>query len=154
MLRVAKGQGGPRELFDIGTLTILFKQLPGLQILTDDSCEWIDIDPLPGHAIINVGDSVRFLTDKHVAPCLHRVVPIQGQSIMDRYSCAYFLRPELEAPVRVESGEEMTSIEHHMRKYGAFRASSAVQSEDSTLTGRFGYLGQWEVESLAVASGC
>ncbi len=139
---------------DVGTLTILFNRLPGLQILPDGAPEWPDILPRPGHAIINVGDSLRFMTDNHIALCLHRVVPSGGQNVMERLSCAYFLRPEIEAPLCVESGERMSSIEHHMRKYGAFRAPSVKQSKDSTLTGRSGYLGLWDQEKMKLVSGC
>lgn len=50
--------------------------------------------PLPGHAIINLGDAVVKFTNGNLKSAKHRVVPAPGeQGLLDRYSVVYFVRP-------------------------------------------------------------
>ncbi|KAJ7675904.1 2OG-Fe-II oxygenase family oxidoreductase [Mycena polygramma] len=88
---------GHNKHTDIGSLTLLFTPQWGLQLLSPVEKEksWLWVEPRPGHAVINVGDSLRFLSGKRLKSCLHRVVPT-GEKFQeeDRYSIAYFLRPE------------------------------------------------------------
>lgn len=79
---------------DFGSITILFNQLGGLQILTSNG-EWLDIPPLPGYAIVNLGDSMVKLSDGILKSNIHRVVAISGlNKPINRYSIVYFSRPE------------------------------------------------------------
>lgn len=80
---------------DFGSITVLFNQLGGLQILTSNG-EWIDIPPVPGYAIVNLGDSMVKLSDGLLKSNIHRVVAICSglEETIDRYSIVYFARPE------------------------------------------------------------
>jgi isopenicillin N synthase-like dioxygenase len=85
---------------DVGSLTLLFCTEPGLQFFDPSTDEWALVEPKEGHAIVNVGDSLRFLSGSRLKSCLHRVVPYPDARIRDRYSCAYFMRPELDPVFR------------------------------------------------------
>ena len=82
---------------DFGSITILFNWLGGLQIQSHDPAklgEWEFVKPLPGHAIINLGDSMVIFTNGELKSAKHRVVPAPGeQADVDRYSIVYFVRP-------------------------------------------------------------
>ncbi len=41
---------------DIGSLTLLFTKMPGLQVLPPNSSEWTFVNPKEGCAIVNIGD--------------------------------------------------------------------------------------------------
>ena len=129
---------------DVGTLTLLFCHLGGLQFLPPNKEEWEFIEPRPGHAIVNVGDSLRFLSGKRLASCLHRVVPLMGGTVAERYSCAYFMRPEMDVVLVDEEGESWRSLDWHVNKYSAFRAPLDKQMVGSVMTGKSGFVGLWE----------
>lgn len=128
---------------DVGSLTLLFCSEPGLQILDPDTEKWAYIQPKQGHAIINVGDSLRFLSNQRLRSCLHRVVPLVDGKIADRLSCAYFLRPELDAVFMDDTGKTWRSVDWHDGKYKKYRAPMEEQQQDSVLTGKAGFLGSW-----------
>jgi isopenicillin N synthase-like dioxygenase len=79
---------------DFGSVTILFNQLGGLQVLALNG-EWLNVQPLPGHAIVNLGDAMVKLSDGVLKSNIHRVVTVPGlNEVVDRYSVVYFSRPE------------------------------------------------------------
>lgn len=79
---------------DFGSLTILFNRLYGLQVLTDNE-GWLYVPPLPGHAIVNLGDAMVKLSGNRLRSNTHRVVTAPGlKQVTDRYSVVYFSRPE------------------------------------------------------------
>lgn len=82
---------------DFGSVTILFNWLGGLQIQSHDPAklgEWEYVKPLPGHAIINLGDAMVKFTNGALKSAKHRVVPAPGaQANVERYSVVYFVRP-------------------------------------------------------------
>jgi isopenicillin N synthase-like dioxygenase len=84
------------EHTDFGSVTILFNRLGGLQVLPPgQDTEWCYVRPLPGHAIVNLGDAIVKFTNGLLRSNIHRVVSppgIQGDST--RYSLVYFSRPE------------------------------------------------------------
>lgn len=95
---------------DAISLDILFNFLGGLQIagpdatwlgheaVTEDSWRWVK--PVPGHAIINIGDALELLTNKALTSGLHRVVRTPGeQAAADRYSIVIGLRPRNDFPM-------------------------------------------------------
>jgi len=127
---------------DVGSITVLFSQLGGLQVL-EQSGEWAFVEPKADHAVINIGDSLRFMAGKAIRSSLHRVVPHPDAWAKARYSVAYFMRPEYDAEFKDEEGVIWTGLEWHTRKFAVFRASVEEQSKDSVLTGRKGYLGLW-----------
>lgn len=79
---------------DFGSITILFNRLYGLQVLSTNE-EWLYVPPLPGHAIVNLGDAMVKLSGGRWKSNTHRVVTAPGiKEVTDRYSVVYFSRPE------------------------------------------------------------
>ncbi|KAH8807262.1 hypothetical protein F5884DRAFT_880143 [Xylogone sp. PMI_703] len=120
---------------DIGSLTLLFCNTWGLQVLSPETNEWGFIAPKPGHAVINVGDSLRFLSGHKLSSCVHRVIPITERQEEHRYSIAYFLRPEDDAVYVDSKGRELKAREWHDEKYNVFREPHEKQERDTILTG-------------------
>ncbi|GLA07250.1 hypothetical protein AnigIFM60653_008205 [Aspergillus niger] len=90
------------EHTDFGSVTILFNRIGGLQVLPPGAdAEWTYVRPLPGHAIINLGDAMVKFTNGLFRSNIHRVVAPPGQQAgCTRYSLVYFARPEDEVPLR------------------------------------------------------
>jgi isopenicillin N synthase-like dioxygenase len=129
---------------DVGSITLLFSHLGGLQVLDSETNSWGYIQPKAGHAVVNVGDSLRFLSGSHLSSSLHRVVPHPDAETLARYSIAYFMRPEEEARFTDDEGRKWTGIGWHSRKFKVFRAPLEEQKMNSVLTGKKGYLGLWD----------
>lgn len=90
------------EHTDFGSITILFNRLGGLQVLPPGKgAEWCYVRPLPGHAIINLGDAMVKFTNGLLRSNIHRVVAPPGeQGDHVRYSLVYFSRPENDVPMK------------------------------------------------------
>ncbi|KAL6233027.1 hypothetical protein BDW75DRAFT_232321 [Aspergillus navahoensis] len=90
------------EHTDFGSVTILFNRLGGLQVLPPGAdAEWQYVRPLPGHAIVNLGDAMVKFTNGLLRSNIHRVVSPPGeQADSTRYSLVYFSRPEDDVPLR------------------------------------------------------
>ena len=83
------------EHTDFGTLTILMNWLGGLQIRLPDTEEWVYVKPVPGSAVVNLGDALVKFTAGILRSNIHRVVPAPPpQDGMTRNSLVYFSRPE------------------------------------------------------------
>ena len=127
---------------DMGSLTVVFSKVPGLQALLLGNEDWSFIPPRVGHAVVNVGDSLCFLSKGALASSLHRVVPPPNTNGQDKFSVIYFLRPELNAKFTTHDGKQISSVKWHNQKYALFReASLDAKQHDAMLTGRPGYLG-------------
>lgn len=131
---------------DIGTLAIVFSEVPGLQVQLPGHSEWRFVVPRPGHAIVNVGDCLTFLSNGCLPSILHRVVPAPGNTEV-KYSVGYFLRPEFEAVLTDREGRVWKSRDWHCNKFKVFRASLDEQKKGSYLTGKSGYLGLVDTEA-------
>ena len=94
---------------DFGSVTVLFNRLGGLQVLPPgENAEWIYVRPLPGHAVVNLGDAMVKFTNGLFRSNIHRVVAppgIQGDST--RYSLVYFARPEDNVMLRRLNGSNL-----------------------------------------------
>ena len=94
---------------DLGSLTILFTHLGGLQVIppnTEDiPANWKYVKPRDGCAIVNIGDTMTKYTNGLFTSPRHRVTyPPGEQASQYRYSIAYFARPDHQAPMqRLES---------------------------------------------------
>lgn len=80
---------------DYGSLTILLPQAGsgGLQIL-HPSGDWVDVPPVPGAFVINIGDLMARWTNDRWVSTLHRVVNPQGEAARARrQSFAFFHQP-------------------------------------------------------------
>ncbi|KAL3419545.1 2og-fe oxygenase family protein [Phlyctema vagabunda] len=129
---------------DAGSLSMVFSHVAGLQVLMPDDT-WEFAIPRPGHTIVNVGDTLTFLSKGKLRSSLHRVVPHPDAVTRTKYTVVYLLRPELTTKFRDSEGKEWTAIGWHNRKFNLFRhAPAAEMLESSTLTGRKHYIGYWE----------
>ncbi|KAF8480703.1 hypothetical protein JB92DRAFT_3091255 [Gautieria morchelliformis] len=104
----------------------------GLQVVTPEVKYWTYVQPRPGHAIINVGDSLRFLSGKRLMSCLHHVMPFKPTE--HRYSIACFLGPESAVELKDTEDSKVTA-EWFDNKYVMFAEPHGVQAESPTLTG-------------------
>lgn len=97
---------------DIGSVTLLFNVLGGLQILPpglDNVDEnWRYVKPQPGCAILNLGDAMVEWTAGILRSNLHRVTYAPGeQADIPRYSVAYLVRPEPSVSMKRLGGGEV-----------------------------------------------
>ncbi|KAJ7763222.1 hypothetical protein DFH07DRAFT_939360 [Mycena maculata] len=135
---------------DLGSLTFLFASQPGLQVLQDNkNDEWRWVQPRPGHVVVNLGDGMAVLSNGYLCSCLHRVAPLPGRAMPERYSFAYLMRAEdatvmtgldstLFPPYPAEGRELYTSGEWIQRKFGMLRGNDKKPGQDAVLTGRTG----------------
>ncbi|KAL3420511.1 gibberellin 20-oxidase [Phlyctema vagabunda] len=130
------GEGvGHNKHTDLGTLTFLLTTQWGLQVLSPECNEWRFIAPRPDHAIINVADSLRFLSGFRLKSAVHQVLPMHGLQHEHRYSIAYFLRAEDNVQYKDSQGRVFTAKQWHDTKFDVFRESHDKQAQDSILTG-------------------
>ncbi len=113
------GHMGVHHHTDAGALTLLLQDgVGGLQVRHQGA--WIDVEPVPGTIVVNIGDIVQvWSNDRYPAP-LHRVV---ASTASDRYSLPYFLNPVYEAtyaplPQQIGAGRPARYREIH---WGHFR---------------------------------
>jgi len=80
---------------DVGTITMLFNIVGGLQILPagGNQSTWLYVRPQPGCAIINIGDSLVEYTGGILRSAVHRVVGAPGEQ-------ANAIRQSLALPLR------------------------------------------------------
>ncbi|GAM84989.1 hypothetical protein ANO11243_029920 [Dothideomycetidae sp. 11243] len=126
---------GHNKHTDIGTLTFLLCQQQGLQVLSKDPVGWRFVQPLPGCAVINVGDTLRFLSGSRFRSAVHRVIPVDQLQRQDRFSIAYFLRAENNATLNAVGGRTVSAKDWHDEKFDVFRKSREAQASDDVLTG-------------------
>ncbi|KAJ6443404.1 putative 2OG-Fe(II) oxygenase family oxidoreductase [Purpureocillium lavendulum] len=136
---------GHNKHTDIGTLTFLLCEQWGLQVLSKDPVGWAFVTPKPGHAVINVGDTLRFLSGNRFRSAVHRVIPTQGLQHEDRYSIAYFLRAGNDSQFTDSTGRFISAKEWHDEKFDVFRETHEQQASLPILTG-----GMERMESLVV----
>lgn len=103
---------------DIGSVTILFNWLGGLQIESRTpgrNGAWEYVKPLPGRAVINLGDAMVHFSNGALKSAKHRVVqPPGSQAQTERVSVVYFVRPthhSLMKPVgKFDTGENQVKV--------------------------------------------
>ena len=90
-----------KRFLDFGSVTVLFNQLGGLQVINPDSYEWKYVKPIPNTAIINLGDALVKLVGGRLYSGVHRVVGPPGQQGHNtRHSVVYFSRPNGDVKLR------------------------------------------------------
>ncbi|KAG8170160.1 hypothetical protein KVR01_000905 [Diaporthe batatas] len=136
---LSQGSLGQNQHTDIGSLTLLFAQQWGLQVLcpvnfvcpeTGERLQWRSVEPRPGHAIVNVGDTLRFLSGQKLRSALHRAMPLDG---VGRYSVAYFLRPSDDSEFRDSRGQATTAVGWYLKKNETYESHAA--QDEAILTG-------------------
>lgn len=124
---------------DYGTLTVLYSDEAegGLQVRTKQG-EWLDVRPVPGCFVINIGDAMQVWTNDRWVSTLHRVVnpPPAVASSSRRQSLVFFHQPNYDAIIdTLESCvtlahprryHPITFGEHWTRKWMATKVASDV----------------------------
>lgn len=119
---------------DLGSLTFLFAPSPGLQILRPDVDEWAYVQPRARHAVVNLGDALTMLTGGFFRSSLHRVGPLPGASMQERYSFAFLIRPENRTIMRPVKSPMIVPVQN-----GSMRSQPSYTSEEWTAQ-KFGVL--------------
>ncbi|KAJ5508398.1 hypothetical protein N7527_010541 [Penicillium freii] len=104
---------GHNEHNDMGTLTFLLAAQWGLQIRDPLDGIWKYVRPSPTRAVVNVGDSLNFISEGRLLSAMHRVIQINDGNHSDRYSIAFFLRPDDDAEYRHSDGTLMNAETWH-----------------------------------------
>ena len=142
---------------DAGSLTILFNDDEGLQAFSSERNALKNVPPRQGCAIINVGDTLRFISRLGLASSLHRVIPWQPRPLTaaaplpreSRSATIFFLRPNNNAMFEAEDGVTWTAAEWVKRKFQNYRASHAEQGLNAISTGKKGFTGVLDVSEEA-----
>ncbi|OQU96972.1 hypothetical protein CLAIMM_02977 [Cladophialophora immunda] len=137
-VEVAQKRIGLSSHTDFGAVTVLFNWLGGLQIQSrakETEGDWLYVKPLPGHAIINLGDCMVKFTNGAVKSAKHRVVPSPGrQATVDRYSVVYFVRPCDDVLMTPLKGFEADQVIKVAGKFGDNKLYTAGEWNRARLT--------------------
>lgn len=133
---------------DTGSLTLLFNSNWGLQVYSEELKSWAYVEPRSCHAIVNVGDALRFLSGQRLKSSLHRVVPSRGRwTHGPRFATIFFLRPNNETELIDSEGVRWTAERWLNRKFSGYRTSHVEQAASTVSTGKKGFVGLWEGDS-------
>jgi len=92
---------------DYECFTILHQFAPGLQVL-NPAGRWIDVHPIPGTFVINIGDMLETWTGGYLRSTLHRVV----NNGRERYSMPFFMATDYDAVVAPIPGYDSDEPRH------------------------------------------
>lgn len=129
---------------DLGSLSTVFTEVGGLQVFHPAKQNWVFIEPKPGHAVCNIGDSVEFLSKNVLKSSLHRVVPHPIQKDKTKLSVIYFLRPNRDAIFVDRDGREWKSADWEEMKGQFLAEGQEAKGSRTTLTGREGHDEFWD----------
>lgn len=93
---------------DAGVLTLLWIDgSGGLQV--ERGGEWVDVPPLPGAFVVNIGEMLEYATQGFLKATQHRVALNEGTG--DRISVPYFFNPALDArlPIMRRAGDGVST---------------------------------------------
>ena len=131
----SKDHVGHNAHTDVGSFTLLFTRQWGLQCYSPTTNAWEYVAPKPGCAIINVADTLRFISGRRFRSAMHRVLPPAGKMVEDRYSTAYFLRAGDSTLLKSSDGTEITASDWFFKKYNSFNQSLTEQRLEAVATG-------------------
>lgn len=102
LLKIARYPGHDRSVTgqgvgshkDVGALTLLYPEPGSTGFQVEHGGRWVDIDPLPGHFIVNIGELLELATGGYLKATVHRVLPPPAGSA--RLSLPFFLNPGLD----------------------------------------------------------
>ncbi|WP_024795166.1 isopenicillin N synthase family dioxygenase [Tomitella biformata] len=76
---------------DPGVLTLLHVEQGGDGLQVERDGGWIDVSPIPGHLIVNIGEMLEIATNGYLKATMHRVLPPAPGT--ERYSMPFFFNP-------------------------------------------------------------
>ncbi|KAF2685014.1 2OG-Fe(II) oxygenase family oxidoreductase [Lentithecium fluviatile CBS 122367] len=129
------GQFGQNKHTDNGSLTLLFANQQGLEILSPRTSSWDRVLPRDGHVVVNVGDTLRFLSGNRFHSSIHRAAPIFEPSQQGRLVAGFFLRAEDHCMIEDNEGSKMTARQWHDHKYDIYKSLHSIQRTSTVLTG-------------------
>ena len=95
---------------DSGILTLLLQDETGGLQARHPSGAWLDVVPVPGTLVMNLGALLETLTDGAVKATEHRV----KRPSQSRYSVPFFMEPAADAPVTdVFTGQNRLQLENY-----------------------------------------
>ncbi|MCX5406911.1 isopenicillin N synthase family oxygenase [Streptomyces sp. NBC_00335] len=87
---------------DYGFLTLLLQDsVGGLQVVRDGA--FLDVPPLPGAFVVNLGELLEIATEGYLTATDHRVVSPAGA--VERFSVPFFYNPRLDAVIETVPGD-------------------------------------------------
>ncbi len=140
---------GVRPHTDSGGFTFLAQDdVGGLQALNRRG-DWVDVKPVPGSFVINIGEMMKVWTDGVLSATPHRVINLTGK---ERYSMPFFATPDFDATIypliknpeestvepkfatSVERGEPITCGQILSKLYARIWPTTKVQRSDAPQT--------------------
>lgn len=108
----------PAMVGDVSTNGKVKYSQDGSEMTAEEEAEWAYVVPLPGHAVINLGDAMTKFSAGILRSNIHRVISPPGdQAEYHRYSLVYFTRPEYDVKLRY-LGKESEMIRKQLRDTG------------------------------------
>lgn len=108
---------------DFGCITLLLQdQVGGLQVQDEETGEYLDIAPIPGAYVVNLGNLMARWTNHHYTSNTHRVLNF---SPTDRYSIPFFYSGNPNHVLETIRGLEQRPQQAIMRTYGPAIPESA-----------------------------
>jgi isopenicillin N synthase-like dioxygenase len=133
---------------DIGSLSMVFSDVGGLQVYHPGKKAWTFIPPKPGHTVCNIGDSVEFLSKNLLRSSLHRVIPHPAEKGKSKLTVVYLMRPETDTVLVDREGKEWRSVDWHNMKNRLFTEDLESQASNLALTGRLGHDDLWDEKEV------
>ncbi|KIX95337.1 uncharacterized protein Z520_08854 [Fonsecaea multimorphosa CBS 102226] len=101
---------------DFGCITLLLQDgVGGLQVQDEETGEFLDIDPVPGAYVVNLGNLMARWTNHHYTSNTHRVM---NYSPTDRYSIPFFYSGNAKYTLETIPGLEQRPQSIVARKFG------------------------------------
>ena len=102
---------------DPGAITLLLQDDHGGLQANSKTAGWIDVPPLAGSIVVNIGDVLQVWTNDRCTAGMHRVLPVKSER--GRYSTPFFYQPRYDAQISpwVEDGEKAKYTDFSWRDY-------------------------------------
>ena len=100
---------------DPGILTLLLQDDSGGLQTHSLANGWIDVSPVPGTIVVNLGDAMQVWSNDHYRAAVHRVLPMTTIGCSGRFSTPYFFNPPGNATL-----ESLISAQLESPKYRVF----------------------------------